>query len=433
MSLASSIIGDGVYHVVSAYSGKETLVDLVRNELRAVVRGLGVECDSDLTKLHKTVSPDLIPEMQERLEESLKPHMLRLTRDFGREKLGLSDFYLDLKVIARIKYPFAVARRSTVSYLDYSKSKGRTSFAKPPELTIGYHHRLPFPAWAHGPHSDSWFGHSYDGINLWWGIDGVTSGTGMTFYPDYVGADDLPVVDEPPYLVRFHGLPKPVFFDLDPGDVIAFNSDTLHGTRVNESDLTRISLSTRINPRRPRFNLNQFRHVKYWVKAADVDAMLERAVPTGEQSHRIGESGFDPKVNPFIYVAEKKDEGSEEGVFGNTCKKSAHLPPLRKFNFREVAVAELTEAIAENEQILVSTPKLKIVVARIKGQLHALAAICPHVGYSLAGAGHDDEAIYCPGHGLAFRWADGTTARGQFKVKTYPVTEEAGVIRVRLS
>ena len=230
------------------------------------------------------------------------------------------DFLMDLMVITRIHFPIEFAIRSSQSYLDYSKERGRTSFKIDPSLTAGYHNNLPF-AWSHGPHSDSWFGHSYDGINLWWAYDGVTDENGVTLYPDHVGLDlvDLDVIKEPPYVNKEVSVGVPYVPNLKKGEILAFNSELLHGTRVNTSNKTRISISTRINPYLPKFNKDVFRFVKLWAYSSNINLLeKEERLPSIEDSHRIKENSSSGKENnSTLYFTAKKDNEIHE----NSCKK----------------------------------------------------------------------------------------------------------------
>ena len=38
---------------------------------------------------------------------------------------------------------------------------------------IEYFKNLPVPCYGHSPHRDTWFGHTYGALNLWWSISGV--------------------------------------------------------------------------------------------------------------------------------------------------------------------------------------------------------------------------------------------------------------------
>lgn len=442
------VIEQGAYKVVTDWSKKDELIQYIKDEALKVIGAVagegaakGVQ-ENGLTAIHKFVSPDYRVDIQDRLAEAIKVRMLEYTLDFSREALGLKgDFYMDLMVIARVHFPFEVAKKSSMSYLDYSAKRGRTSFQVPPEKTSGFHKDLPFPAWAHGPHADSWFGHSFDGINLWWGIDGVTERSGMTFYPDYVGDNAIPVHDEPPYLAKDFPLPKPVFFDADPGAVIVFNSDTLHGTRVHSADVTRVSLSTRINPLKPRFNEEKFRHVKLWLRTQDIPKFVEAAktaaLPNIEESHKdAAKAGKGFAVENLIFNASKEDFGNEEGVLGNTCKKKLSLV-LRVLDAaideNNVINLGLSDRVELGEKVLVRAGNQQIALARTKSGLRALSAICPHVGYNLAAGGHDDEKVFCNGHGLGFDWATGRSECSGFAAQTYRVLDSDSGIQIHLN
>jgi len=432
--LYEKIINKGHYEIVAAYSQKQRFINLIEDSLFDLIKEIvGTDVYTNLkqcglTSMHKFVNPDLINIIQDRLSEHIKLDMLDITNLFSKEILGLnSEFYQDLMVISRIKFPFEIARTSRVSYADYNTHRGRISFAKPPELTSGYHHNLPFPAWAHGPHADSWFGHSYDGINLWWAYDGVNSKSGMTFYPEFVGDDSLPVHDEPPYLTKDYPLSMPVFFDLNKGDVIAFNSETLHGTRLNHSDLTRISISTRINPARPRFGRDQFRHVKLWVKSSNMAAFLEagktNALPTVEASHNIHKdvkSGNE--LDKLIFIAKKEDFGNSQGKLGNTCEKSLNLP------VKIVDNRLASDDLKLGEKVQLNIKKRKVIIARTTKGLFAVSGICPHVGYNLIAGAHDDNELVCSGHGVAYKWKDGKSECSNYKLTSFLVWESNGNI-----
>jgi nitrite reductase/ring-hydroxylating ferredoxin subunit len=448
MPLYKRVISDGEYDVVTQWSGKENFNKFITEEvLKVITSVVGADATRNvreygLTSIHKFISPNFRIEIQDKLSEAIKIPMLRITYEFAREALGLGDdFYMDVMVISRVHFPFEVAVKSDMTYLDYSAKRGRTSFKVAPELTTSYHKNLPFPAWAHGPHADSWFGHSFDGINLWWGVDGVTEESGMTFYPDYVGDNSIPVHEEPPYLAKDFPLPKPVFFNIDPGDVIVFNSDTLHGTRVHTADVTRISLSTRINPSRPRFNEEKFRHVKLWLRTQDLDDFVQASklekLPTIEDSHKLDiHGGVGKTVESLMFAAPKEDPGNEDGVHGNSCKKKLDLN-LRRIEVQlDDGVTSVnvgpSNILATGEKVLMKLGRHQIVLARTSAGLRALSAICPHVGYNLAAGSHDDEKVFCNGHGLAFSWNDGRSQCASFNARRYQVEETSEGIVVHL-
>jgi 3-phenylpropionate/trans-cinnamate dioxygenase ferredoxin subunit len=68
------------------------------------------------------------------------------------------------------------------------------------------------------------------------------------------------------------------------------------------------------------------------------------------------------------------------------------------------------------------------------GEIHALAAQCPHAGGALAQGRLQDGALVCPLHGARFNPADGSVLRGPARagLECYAVTVEEGWIRVQV-
>ena len=126
------------------------------------------------------------------------------------------------------------------------------------------------PARAHGPHVDTWYGHSYDGMNLWWSIDGVNADNTVILYPEMFGR---PLKYDPKSMYVAPGVPlsKPHHVEMCPGQLLIFNPETLHGTQVNVSNDTRIALTTRLNPGQPRFNDDAPFNFEHWFVSTDLE------------------------------------------------------------------------------------------------------------------------------------------------------------------
>jgi hypothetical protein len=100
------------------------------------------------------------------------------------------------RLILRINFPYEVARKASaaaenpgigrisVALRDVAKARRVTDPVYDPK---GYHKGHPPAAWAHGPHIDSWAGHSKDGLNIWWAIGPVPAEAGMVLYPELAG------------------------------------------------------------------------------------------------------------------------------------------------------------------------------------------------------------------------------------------------------
>jgi len=450
MPIFEQIVREGKYFVIKDFSFKKELAELMRNAfLEAVDRVSGEETGrlvrrAGLSQMHKFIDPDHVIDLQDLASQLLKTPMLRYTGRFAQEMLGMNDdFYLDIMTIARIKTPFEFARKSSMSYLDYSRKKGRTEFKRDPALTYGYHRDLPFPSWAHGPHSDTYFGHSYDGINLWWSVDGVTEENGMVFYPQIICDDGIPVLEEPPYLGPGVPMPLPRFFNLGAGDVIAFNSDTLHATRVNLSDVTRVSYSTRLNPWKPRFDQKNFRQVKLWIHSRELKKLDEGGrykLPDNEACHKISNApGELPREDLEILVVPKEDPGNLEGKKGSTYQ--THYSCERKviecgLEFKPETALSICNSseISESEKVLVRfANNMQFVLARVEGKLTAINSKCPHLGYDLIDGAHEGSTLICPGHGIAFDLCTGKSRSDLFQLAVFPIREEQGRVIVEVS
>ena len=78
---------------------------------------------------------------------------------------------------------------------------------------------------------------------------------------------------------------------------------------------------------------------------------------------------------------------------------------------------------------------MRVVVARIQGQLCALSAVCSHAGGPLAEGRLEGSVVTCPWHGSQFDLKDGTVLRGPATFPQPPlvVQERDGVVEGRLA
>ena len=73
-----------------------------------------------------------------------------------------------------------------------------------------------------------------------------------------------------------------------------------------------------------------------------------------------------------------------------------------------------------------------MLVARVDGELHAIANRCSHRGAPLDEGELDDGCVTCPWHGSVFRLADGGVERGPaaYPQPSWRVRVQAGTIEV---
>jgi nitrite reductase/ring-hydroxylating ferredoxin subunit/uncharacterized membrane protein len=120
----------------------------------------------------------------------------------------------------------------------------------------------------------------------------------------------------------------------------------------------------------------------------------------------------------------------------------AHLSYAKAVGVDQTAFAEAPEdwtdvlddaALPEGELRRAEVDGLAIVLARVRGQVHALADRCAHRGGSLSEGELDGECVQCPLHGSLFSLADGSVERGPsaYPQPVYEVRVENGRIAVR--
>ena len=292
-----SILRDGAYYILDQFA--------LRDEMYAKVVAAfldGVEAleslesrraleAAGLRKLHEHFPVAKVRLLEDFLMKRLREELYYWSFAVGHHTLGLPHpFYVDYLIVERIHYPFLVAKAGReiaeppfpfreklrlagaslrnlpmlANRLGVGLRKRRAQRQKLVAYDpVAYHGKLPTPARSHGPHVDTWYGHSYDGINLWWSIDGVNRDNTVILYPDMFG---LPLEYDPKSMYLAAGVPvsKPHHVDIRPGQLLIFNSEMLHGTQVNISNDTRIVLTTRLNPGQPRFNDDAPFNFEYW-------------------------------------------------------------------------------------------------------------------------------------------------------------------------
>ncbi len=388
-----------------------------------------------LPRMHEFFPATKLLLLEDYLLKTLQRDLYYWSFRVGRDDLGLEGtFYVDHLIVMRIYYPFLVSRearnvekpgypfwektrlgiaalknwRLIVNEISKARERRLQRSAYKPEA---YHQRLPEVARAHGAHIDTWYGHSYDGVNLWWSIDGVNEDNTVILYPGMFGYQ-YPYDPVNMYLAEGVPVTKPHKIVTEPGQLLVFNPETLHGTQVNISDQTRIVITTRLNPGQPRFDLGAAWNFEYWYSSDD----LERR-----------------KFTAVTVFPAKKNRGKPSFQF----KPGKPAPETRLFELSGRLEAGKDRRIcssadlAEGAKIAVNFENAKIVVFRVDGALRALDRVCPHLSFDMLAAYHDDEKIYCPGHGVAFSLVDGTSHCKAFNLRPHEVFERGGEIFLR--
>jgi nitrite reductase/ring-hydroxylating ferredoxin subunit len=434
-----SILSEGAYYKLKDFAERDELMEKVTATFH---RGIEAYAGADarraverdgLKNLHKHFPFEKIHLLEAFLMKELRDDLYYWSYKVGSETLGLPDpFYVVHLIVFRIHYPHLIARKATKSeeppvlwsdrlrvalatlrnwdalpgYFAGRKQRQREADAFDP---TAYHGKMEVAARSHGPHIDTWYGHSYDGINLWLSIDGVNEDNTVIIYPEMFGR---PVAFDPKsmYIARGIELSRPLKVELEPGELLVFNPETLHATQVNISDETRVALTTRINPGTPRFSIKAPFHFEHWYSSTELRRRKFWSMKMFPAARHLGEPSIKERTP---YSA------------GSTVRMQTDA----KLNGSAVPVCA-SSALESGKKLAVDLGNAKLLLFRDGGELRAYSRKCPHLGVDLADGNHDGEQIFCPGHGIGFSWHEGASHCSAFKLKQFKAYEEDGTIYV---
>lgn len=439
-----AILKEGAYFRLTDYALRTELCDKIfATFLDGIGKLAGASCRErvaadGLAQLHRHFPISKIHLLEAHLMRALRDDLYYWSYRVGADTLGLPDpFYVDHLIVFRIHYPFLSARAARNierppmlwgermrlalaalrdwemlgSYFSKHKEGGNAHKDKTNEYDpVAYHGNIPVPARSHGPHIDTWYGHSYDGINLWLSIDGVNKDNTVILYPEMFGR---PLAFDPVsmYIAPGIDISRPHKIELRRGELVVFNPETLHGTQVNISDETRVALTTRINPARPRFAPDAPFHMEHWYCSEDLCRRKFSAVKRFAASKHRGEPSFverEPyRGNKTVRV--RKDEKIEQDSPCAVCR---------------------ADTLRIGEKLAVDLNNAKLLLWRDRDGVRAYSRVCPHIGVDLADGYHDETQLFCPGHGIAYSLSDGRSKCDSFKLKQFKAFEKDGMIYV---
>lgn len=401
---------DNIYSFIGEYIDEKNLLSLK---------------DAGLSNLHQFLDIDLVPEIINKFNKSDKKYIYDAVINFVREELDhVGSFFIDPGIVIRINYPINLAKKSTVKEEDFSLFSNNSFMRmlkklkryfmganiQGSEQRSKYHNSLPFLARAHGPHLDTWYGHSYDGINLWWTISGVEEENGLVFYPDSYGYD-FPHEDEPVYLSDSIRLSESKFLVLPIGGMCVLNPEMLHATKVNTSLKTRFAFTIRVVPsQQMSFNWNVTRKNSSWI-FVDEDGKSD-FIP-----RRIGNKEV---VNNGAKRLPRKAIISSN----NRILMPSGVPSHSKIKI--CAVSDLDELKTYEYYC----DDVKYFLVRRGDQIFSLRNQCPHLGIDLSKGYIDPTNMFvtCPGHGLRFDLLTGNSKCGNYSVSKDNTLLEDGFI-----
>lgn len=436
---AAAIVSKGAYYIVDRCASHDDIYPLVCEAFYDGVATLaGAEAAANVRRdglkmLHRHFPTEKVLLLEEHVRNALKETLLDWSCRVGEDDLGLAHpFYVDHLIVIRIHFPFEVAKgaksaakpdakradlfdhaisalrnpRIIINQLSRAIRRPRKNSSYDPDQ---FHGALAKPARSHGAHIDTWYGHSFDGINLWWSIDGVHVDNTVILYPEMFGRP-VDFDEKSMYLAKGQQVSEPHQVDLKPGQLLLFNPEMLHSTQVNVSETTRVALTTRVNPHRPKFNDEAPFNFEHWHNSKDIAQKRYRALEVFPAGKYRGEPSFEPR--PRL-----------EPIRTRTIVQPHALAGGR---------ACLSSEVSHGEKAAVDFTDAKVMLWReADGTLRAYSRLCPHVGVDLVDGWHDNEEVHCPGHGLHFAWKDGHAACKSFKLRRYDVEEKSGEIFLR--
>ena len=435
-----SVLRDGAYYVLADYALRSELYETVMSAFhRGVEHYEGRACRAaverdGLKNLHRHFPIEKIHHLENYLMKRLRDELYYWSYKVGSDTFGLADpFYVVHLIVFRIHYPHLMARSARIEdppvrwserirlglaalgnwrmlrdFLVKARESGKVDGAYDP---VAYHGAMPIAARSHGPHVDTWFGHSYDGINLWLAVDGVNDDNTVILYPEMFGRP-LSVDPANMYITPGVELSPPRKIAIKPGELLVFNPETLHATQVNISDETRVALTTRINPGQPRFSAEAPFHFEHWYSSVDLRRRKFRSIKLFPARDYLGEPSITQREayhHAPRTVRLRKEERLEAGAPLALCSG---------------------DTIKVGEKLAVDFANAKLLIFRDGAELRALGRTCPHLGIDLADGSHDETQVFCPGHGIAYRWRDGTSRCNAYKLRLFKAFEFDGVIYV---
>ncbi len=423
---------NGEYKVFQNYHNKDEFIDkaldvtfdgiskITNQKVANLVRKNG------LKKLHLYFNPDYLPFLQFFLSKRFDLNLRSQIYYTSSYNLDLKKFYIDAKTNYRIIYPYLHARKSTLSRAQYlllnlnnfdnvdkeiqdSKKKLVENLSKNKNKGYdSYFKNLPISCYGHGPHRDTWFGHTYNANNFWWSITGVNKKSGLLIFPD-VNKQDIRHIEKPAYARENQYLGKPEVIGLNDGDLLVFDPEILHATRINTSNDSRVVFSGRINRNKPSFyKESKAQEYKEWFYSEDIKCQ---------------------KLNK-IHIFLRKNNSSKK-------KKKVSLKPtknfetilinkklVRKSNFRIIKKSQ----IKKDKLYQLKFRNMTLGMKMIQGKLKIFQATCPHLSISLLDGFSKNEKIICPGHGLTFNLLNGKSDCSKLNLKIYEISEEKDFI-----
>jgi nitrite reductase/ring-hydroxylating ferredoxin subunit len=374
---------------------------LAQSTLEGIRRSRGPEVAQQVERagfdrIHEFVQPGDIPAVTDAVYEIVTANANEvLVKLVPGTFPGGGSYYFERSPNVRFHIPFDIAAAYRKQFDKFAQTHGQGKIA------------------AHGPHRDPWVDCPDNVINVWIAIGPVRRGNGLTVFTQDYGTD---FAFRDGYILPGAKLHQPINVELEPGDMVLFHSDHLHGSELNQTQSTRYVISYRVafgKPHYPHGHYHFYQHVGLakgpWRFFAGIPQNLQWSF-VRYQFRRIG----------YKLAGRGRMSGSDSGRTAGEPAPELDVPgdgsiALADFPVGTIRPVSRTACIARLEE----------------DRFAAVSRACPHAGGDLACGWIEDGRIVCPLHSLAFDPHTGASSCAALKaLRTYPVEVRDGRVAV---
>ena len=302
-------------------------------------------------------------------------------KKFVANIIGKTDpFYFERKANVRFHIPHDIAAPFLKKYQKFSHKRGDGKITP------------------HRAHRDAWVDCPSNLINVWIAVGTVRKGNGLTLYPETYRSN---LRNDGPYIAADENPGPATCFDMEPGDVILFHGNHVHGSEINVTDKTRHVISFRIVLDKPVYTHGHHHHYAWSPLAGGVLDMF------AEIPQNMAWSYFRYK----LFQVNRK----LKGFMGITPPKSKLPTQADKTQKTSIALPDLKPGV------ILPWSKSICVTRQENGEVLAFSRHCPHEGADLAYGVVTDGQVKCPWHNLSIDPTTGKTACQSLRhLKVYP-------------
>ena len=374
-----------------------------------------------LEKIHNFFPVEFLPFLQDAVENDLLNIIHSQIVDVGLKNCKFKkNFLVDKSINFRIHYPFSLEKKSMLSreifrclnlkkffnakeeFLRAKVNSKKYVLVDSDKTKIKYFGNNNASCFLHSGHRDTWFGHSTEGLNFWWGITEVNEQNGMMLFRKVTGFD-IEHEKRPAYVKKdCYNLGEFELPKLERGDLLIFDSEILHATRINTSNKTRMAISGRINIDNPKFYPFTYDEKDpYWLKSQDIKKKIFTNILIFRRDNKKNRSYKKLKSLKKIKIDEIKINSKIS--FGKSYKLKKKLNNQKNLKYN---------IIFKNA---------KIAFVKNNSGVYAFNSLCPHLNFNLINSDISSNRVRCQGHGLEFNIKKGKSSCNKFKIKTYKI------------